>query len=280
MNAIYAPTGRAAEYSPLACNLYWGCNHACRYCYAPGVLRRKPEEFHASVRPRGNILAKLEKDARAIEGDPRQILLSFLCDPYPTALAVNCGTSKVESGTSHVQLPTFNVSSPTSHAPLSTFHVQRPTSHDVTRDALRILERHHLNATILTKGGIRAARDFDILEAKGWTFGTSLVWWRDPVRAMHEPNAACVGSRVGAIRIAKRMGIKTWVSLEPVIDLQEALLVISNLAEEVDSWWIGPLNHAARPYSAGEWAEFKGAAEILLQGKNHTFKKETWTTNP
>lgn len=237
MQVIYEPTGAAREYAPLACNLYWGCNHACRYCYAPGVLRRRPEDFHTSVRPRENILEKLDRDACEISGDRRQILLSFLCDPYPSAYGHGL-----------------------------------PCPEDITRPALELLSIHHLNATILTKGGIRAARDFDLLEANSWSFGTSLVWWRDPVRAMHEPNAAPVGSRVEAIRIAKRMGIRTWVSLEPVIDLQEALLVIRNLVEEVDSWWIGPLNHAARPYSAGEWAEFKGAAEILLEGHSFRFK--------
>ena len=34
MNVIYEPKGRAREYSELACNLYRGCTHGCRYCYA------------------------------------------------------------------------------------------------------------------------------------------------------------------------------------------------------------------------------------------------------
>jgi DNA repair photolyase len=243
MNVIYEPAGAAREYAPLASNLYWGCNHACEYCYVPAVLRRKPAEFHAEVRPRENIQAKLEKDAAQIAGDTREILLCFTCDPYPLALAASAERCESAAGV-------------------------------ITREALQLLATHDLTATVLTKGGIRAARDFDILEANGWSFGTSLVWWRDPVRATFEPNAACVGSRVNAIRIARRMGIRTWLSLEPVIDLQEALLVIRNLAEEVDSWWIGPLNHAARAYSAGEWAEFKGAAEILLKGREFKFKAE------
>jgi DNA repair photolyase len=262
MNVIYEPAGAAREYAPLAANLYWGCNHACEYCYVPAVLRRKPAEFHAEVRPRENILAKLEKDAAQIAGDPRQILLCFTCDPYPTAL----------SGIDH--RPQTTDHRPEDDSERSKVYGLGSKVSDVTRPALQILERHRLTATVLTKGGIRAARDFDILEANGWSFGTSLVWWRDPVRATFEPNAACVGSRVNAIRIARRMGIRTWLSLEPVIDLQEAILVIRNLADDVDHWWIGKLNHAEPAYSVGEWAEFKGAAEILLKGREFKFKAE------
>jgi len=38
MAVIYEPKGMALEYAPLACNLYRGCQHGCRYCYAPNCL--------------------------------------------------------------------------------------------------------------------------------------------------------------------------------------------------------------------------------------------------
>ena len=31
--AIYEPSGKAAEYSNWACNLYNGCPHSCTYCF-------------------------------------------------------------------------------------------------------------------------------------------------------------------------------------------------------------------------------------------------------
>ena len=31
MTLIYAPRGRDAEYSPLALNIYHGCDHRCSY---------------------------------------------------------------------------------------------------------------------------------------------------------------------------------------------------------------------------------------------------------
>lgn len=37
--AIYQPTGKAAEYSPWACNFFTGCSNDCEYCYCKrGVM--------------------------------------------------------------------------------------------------------------------------------------------------------------------------------------------------------------------------------------------------
>jgi DNA repair photolyase len=85
MSVIYKPKGKAGEYADLACNLYTGCTHGCLYCYAPKMLRRKPEEFHTEVKPRKDILKKLEKEAPSHKG--KEVFLCFTCDPYP------CGQS-------------------------------------------------------------------------------------------------------------------------------------------------------------------------------------------
>ena len=66
MNVIYEPKARAAEYAPLAVNLYTGCLHSCRYCYAPDVARKKRSVFHTQVKPRKNILRLLENDCKKL----------------------------------------------------------------------------------------------------------------------------------------------------------------------------------------------------------------------
>jgi len=81
-NVIYVPRGRALEYSPLATNIYTGCVHRCKYCFAAGSPWKKKETFHLNVQPRKDYLAQLEKDCRKMAGDPRDILLNFTCDPY------------------------------------------------------------------------------------------------------------------------------------------------------------------------------------------------------
>jgi DNA repair photolyase len=82
MNVIYEPKGRAREYSELACNLYRGCTHGCRYCYAPSCMRTTGEKWHEASAPRRNVLQNLEKDAKKLHGDKRCILFCFLSDPY------------------------------------------------------------------------------------------------------------------------------------------------------------------------------------------------------
>jgi DNA repair photolyase len=66
MNVVYEPRGRAREYSGLACNLYRGCTHGCRYCYAPACMRTTGEKWHAIAEPRTDILKLLNVGAVAI----------------------------------------------------------------------------------------------------------------------------------------------------------------------------------------------------------------------
>jgi len=79
MSVIYTPKGKAREYSPLACNLYSGCNHGCKYCYAPAILRKKRDEYLA-VSERRNIISSFRKDAANNKGT--QVLFCFTTDPY------------------------------------------------------------------------------------------------------------------------------------------------------------------------------------------------------
>ena len=201
LKAVYEPRGAALEYAPLAVNLFTGCSHGCKYCYAPGVLRMGRDAFHSYPKVRDNILDLLNHDCEimARAGDTREILLCFTTDPYQ----------------------------------------DNAEFMDVTRSALGILEHHKRPFTVLTKGGTRATRDFDILKAAGARFGTSLVWSNDRARAQHEPCAAPVRDRQDAIFKAHDMGIPTWVSLEPVIDTAHAYEVVYTMLPWVDRWAIG-----------------------------------------
>ena len=135
---IYEPRGKAFEYSPLAANLYKGCSHGCSYCYAPSATFKKRDVFNSDeyIRPRANVLEQFEKDCKKFKGDSREILFSFTTDPY----------QKCE------------------------------TDLNITRKALEIALEYDLFPVILTKGGTRAIKDFDILSKfKNRKFGVSLV---------------------------------------------------------------------------------------------------------
>jgi DNA repair photolyase len=82
MPIIYTPRGKALEYSDLAANLYTGCSHGCRYCYCPAILRMNIDDWANDPKPRRDILNQLDRDAAKLYGDNREILLSFMSDPY------------------------------------------------------------------------------------------------------------------------------------------------------------------------------------------------------
>lgn len=235
MNAIYEPKGRAQEYSLLAANLYTGCPHGCLYCYAPGALHRRREDFHADCRPRDGILDALKKDAQRLRGDQRRILLCFTCDPYPADL---------------------------------------PPMQDVTRLAIQRLHREHLAVQVLTKGGRRACTDFDIYGPDD-AFATTLTWRTAEESLEMEPRAATPADRVKAIYEAHTRGLQTWVSLEPVFESADALAWIDEVADVVDLFKVGTLNHSPLAKDI-DWRSFGIAAVEKLEalGKPYWIKHD------
>jgi len=83
LNPIYVPKGRAGEYGDYALNIYTGCPHRCWYCFAPSVLHKDREIFHADVRPRDGIVEAVEKQLASGGIKDKLIHLCFTCDPYP-----------------------------------------------------------------------------------------------------------------------------------------------------------------------------------------------------
>ncbi len=150
---------------------------------------------------------------------------------------------------------------------------QSPEAAKLTRDTLLILEKYNLTATVLTKGGEAAIRDFDILQRTGWKFGTTLSYLSDDIQKKWEPNAGTVNSRIIAIRHAAKRGIETWVSVEPVMDAEEALKLIKLLHSEVNFWKIGKMNHRKLDI---DWKKFHDDTVELLDslGAKYYIKKE------
>jgi len=258
---ITKAAGRAAEYAPYALTLYETCPHACRYCYVPSTppIRAKGRtaaDFHMPARPRKDIIKRLaatvERGLNVPSGDP--ILLSFMSDPYP------------------------------------------PGADGLTRQALDLLDMHS-DVAILTKGGMRAAHDFDILKRNQWWFGQTIIFTDDsdasfldcslcphdpddpcPLEKDNdypdctlggwEPRAAPYASREAALQIAHDYGVPTWVSIEPVIDPDQALDVIDRLLPYVRHWKIGKLTGRDEETKTIEaridWTRFLAEVRSLL----------------
>ncbi|MCR5162549.1 MAG: radical SAM protein [Thermoguttaceae bacterium] len=237
MYVVYEPKGRAREYSDLACNLYMGCPHGCKYCFAPSCMHKTAEYWHTEITPRKNVISLFAKDARSLRGDSRKILFSFLSDPY------------------------------------------QPLEKELhlTRQALEIVKTYHLKSQILTKGSYELIRDdFDLMKEAGTELGITISFMDDTQRQEWEPAAASVEERVRTLREAHELGIRTWVSLEPVLNAEQGLQVIRALTPFVDYWKVGKLNHMKEIEQQIDWKKFGQEAVQILNdnGANYYIKND------
>jgi DNA repair photolyase len=237
-NIIYEPQGRAREYAELAANLYCGCDHGCVYCYAPLATRKSRDIFH-NPSVRSNIIEKFWQDAIELEriGEKRTILLSFTTDPYQKL-------DKTEK---------------------------------LTRKAIEILHSCNLKVAILTKGGERSERDFDLLSQKSELseYGATLVFINEDQRELIEPQAAPTLERIHSLKKAYDKGIQTYVSLEPVWESEQSLELIELTSDFVDFYKVGKLNYNIQQKNVN-WKQFKTDVIKKLDelGKKYYIKKD------
>jgi hypothetical protein len=236
---VYEPRGRALEYAPLAVSLYRGCGHGCTYCFAPDVIHTDREKFLQAT-PRKDAIKLLKADATELAGvgDKREILMSFTTDPYQP--------------------------------------IER--QYHLTATAIGILINHDLHFTILTKAGTASSVDLERIQDAPdlFRYGTTLTLHNETDRQKWEPFAAPTMDRCKALLVMHKAGIRTWVSLEPMIDPDQTLFLISITHPYVDEYRLGALNHSETKLTDGEMVEFVGKAHSLLKfyGKKFIFKKD------
>ena len=224
-SVIYEPRGKALEYCGLACNLYKGCGHGCVYCYAPSATRTTREDFE-NADSRKDILERLAVDAAKMSSpmlpDGRSVLISFTSDAYQP-IDEKLG---------------------------------------ITRKAIGILHNAGFKVTILTKGGHRAERDFDLMGSDD-TYAASLTLLDDTESLKWEPGAALPDDRIQTLEKAKKLGLQTWVSLEPVIDPEAVYEIIERTHSFVDMFKVGVLNYHPHAKTI-DWARFAvNVVEVL-----------------
>lgn len=222
MKPIYEPKGKAKEYGDYAINIYTGCPHRCYYCFAPNVLRREKEAFHGHVEPRSGIVEAVKKQIEKDGITGKLIHLCFTCDPYPTGY-----------------------------------------DSSATREIIKILKETGNHVQILTKGDGR--RDFDLLDKED-LYGITYAgypglknWLNTPVA---EPGSSTPLNRLACLEEAHRLGIKTWISFEPVLDANDVLDMLNHMPVYVDNVKIGKLNYHP---SDIDWAEFGRKAESICK---------------
>lgn len=119
-----------------------------------------------------------------------------------------------------------------------------------TREIIKILKDTGNRVQILTKGGHRAERDFDLLDSRDW-FGVTVTGGNED-SYLHEPGAAGVDERLRSLMAAKERGINTWVSCEPVYNPEYIYDLIMS-ADYIDRFNIGKLNYI---HSDIDWHDF------------------------
>lgn len=116
------------------------------------------------------------------------------------------------------------------------------------RYILPILIEYKLPFSILTKSDL-VMRDLDLL--KGYDnckVGFTIITLNDSVRRLLEPMAPSIDRRIKALKKLHDEGIKTWVSVEPILpDFQwsNPIEIILKLKDFVDWWVFGRLNYVS-----------------------------------
>lgn len=124
-----------------------------------------------------------------------------------------------------------------------------------TREIIKLLKEYGNHVQILTKGN--GSRDFDLLDSEDW-YGITLDGSIDGRDSVPAP----LNRRLDGLAEAHSMGIKTWVSFEPVTSERRFFIELHLASPIVDKVKIGKLNYRQ---SSIDWASFGQKAEKLCK---------------
>ena len=228
MSFIYEPTGMAREYSPYACNIYIGCSHRCKYCYAPHTIQRSEDGYFGIPSPRKNVLREMEKDLQSKKYD-KQILLSFIGDVY-------CENTD-NSQTTRDALALLN----SYGAPVAVL------TKGISK-SLRDLDIFKVFGSRIAVGSTLTFMDEE--KSKEWESGADL------------PSA-----RLTALKTLHDNGIHTFASFEPCLDPAESLkLIKQTLADNsVDHYKVGKVNNYKGMDKGVDWTAYLQEVLSLLR---------------
>ena len=222
--AIYITKGAAREYGRVGCNFYKGCPNECEYCY----LKRG-----APSKQLGGNVAELKKcfkdEADALEVFKREVK-KHLDVLKKTGVFFSFATDPMI-----------------------------PETRQLTELAMCLCVNNGIPVKILTK------------DATCFNMGTIILYSTDEVRRLvsfgftltgrddMEPKASSNLERIEAMRALHDNGLKTWASIEPVIDWKSASMVIDMSLDCCDHYKIGLRSGVKKDYydlvSSGLWLD-------------------------
>jgi len=146
----------------------------------------------------------------------------------------------------------------------------------LARNAIETLNEAGFPVHVLTKGGMRAQRDFDLLKKNAENaFASTLTCLDEAESARWEPGAAAPQDRIAAIKTAHEAGIKTWVSFEPVLNPEWVYQLLERTRPYVDLYKVGKLNYHPRSKEI-DWPAFRKRIVDALKsaGKAYYIKQD------
>ncbi len=124
----------------------------------------------------------------------------------------------------------------------------------ITREVLSILAKSRNRVMILTKNPILALRDIEIIQQGDIWLGTTVITLENWQK--YEPRVPSPFDRLHALRVAKKQGIKTWLSIEPLVPQKNPETIIEISASFVDLYVLGSLNYRLLGFKKEELRRF------------------------
>ena len=245
--AIYQPTGKAREYAEWACNLYVGCSNDCSYCYCKrgvlgSVIGGPQATLKKCFRDRQdafNAFAReLDRNVDALR--EHGLFFTFTSDPClpdTVNMHLSCVIYAVEHGVP-VQLLTKRAD-----------WVLEPAERD-TESKFDTLVKV-TDASLLAVGFTLTGRD-DL-----------------------EPGASPTDERIAAMRKIHRSGVRTFASLEPVIDPAATLGCFRRTLGFCDLYKVGL--QSGRPLSSYDGAAVEAMCREMSESGERVYLKRSIT---
>ena len=231
---IYASAGAAGEYAELSYNPFKGCDHGCKYCYVTQILRRgDPGYVHSDVfvKSPDELIKMTEKATKGYEYSKKPVFMSFTTDPY------------------------------------------QESTKGLMKHILQVFLNKHIPVMLLTKAPSLMLEDMDVIKQFGPNIqvGASLTFFNKDDSEKWEPYADLPNVRFDALKEFHDNGVKTWASMEPVIDPKQSLLILDWVRDYVDVFKIGKINHAKSVEAKVNWTEFLNLAVFTLIKNDSNF---------
>lgn len=138
-----------------------------------------------------------------------------------------------------------------------------------TREAIEVIHEAGAFVQLLTKNGSLAERDFDLL-GEGDMFGISYTGAPKEL----EPYSDDGARRLESLKLAKRKGIGTWASCEPVLDMRAVheLIIVGGYIDRIK---VGKPSRWRDDIGSLDWGRFGAICEELAEnyGRNVTLKE-------